>query len=107
MRRSLLDALLAEYPAIVEQYSDFVEPDQLPPVNSIEDFRAIIGLTTVHLHAVERLGLPYVGFELGCSWDDEHGLGVLMHGTRVVEIGGADTAFVAWVAEQDAAKRAD
>jgi hypothetical protein len=31
-------------------------------------------------------------------------LGVLMHGTRVVKIGGADTAFLLWIAEEDAAK---
>jgi len=40
---------------------------------------------------VEKDGIPYVGFEFGCTWDEEHGLGVLMHGTRTVEIG--DTAM--------------
>jgi hypothetical protein len=45
---------------------------------------------------------PYVGFEFGCTWDDEHGLGVLMHGERVVDVGGAETAFLLWIAERDA-----
>ena len=30
------------------------------------------------------------------------GLGVLMHGSRVVEVGDADTAFTLWIAKQDA-----
>jgi hypothetical protein len=50
---------------------------------------------------VQKDGIPYAGFEFGCTWDDEHGLGVLMHGTRAVDIGGADTAFLLWIAEQD------
>lgn len=38
-------------------------------------------------------GLAYIGLQLGCDWDDEHGLGIVLHGTRVVEIGEADIAF--------------
>jgi len=38
--------------------------------------------------------LTYAGFEFGCTWDEEYGLGVLMHGTRTVEIGGADRNLV-------------
>jgi hypothetical protein len=64
--------------------------------------RPLIGLHALHVHPVEKDGLPYVGFELGCTWDHEHGLGVLMHGPRVVDIGGADTAFLLWIATRDA-----
>jgi hypothetical protein len=28
----------------------------------------------------------------------------MTHGTRVVKVGGADTSFLAWIAERDAAK---
>ena len=55
----------------------------------------------VNVHPIQHQGLPYAGFEFGCTWDDEHGLGVLMHGTRVVKIGGADTAILLWLAKQD------
>ena len=48
--------------------------------------------------------MPYVGYEFGCEWEDEHGLGVLMHGTRVVDVGFADTAILLWIAEADAEK---
>jgi hypothetical protein len=58
----------------------------------------------VNVHQVQKDGIPYVGFEFACTWDEEHGLGVLMHGTRTVEIGGADTAFLLWLAEVDAEK---
>lgn len=61
-----------------------------------------MGLHTVHIHQVSRDGVPYVGFELGREWDAVHGLGVLMNGTRTVEVGGADTAILLWLARQDA-----
>lgn len=43
--------------------------------------------------AISKDGFAYVGFELGCSWDEEHGLGVLTHKDHVVKIGEAETAF--------------
>jgi hypothetical protein len=39
--------------------------------------------------------MSYVGLEFGCSWDKEHGFGVMLHGSRVFDIGSADTSF-AW-----------
>ena len=66
------------------------------------DFRRLIGLHNVHFVPLMKDGLPYFGYEFGCIWDDEHGLGVLMHGRRVVEVGDAQTSFTLWIAERDA-----
>ncbi|MFC5500226.1 DUF6985 domain-containing protein [Caenimonas terrae] len=103
---ALLSALLAEYPSLQDQYGYSAEEagQYMPKVASVEDFRGLIGLHSVNVHPLQKDGMPYVGFELGCTWDDEHGLGALMHGTRVVEIGGADAALLLWIAKRDAAK---
>ena len=103
--RSLLLALLAEYPLMQEQYgySEEEQAQLMPEVTGIDGFRNLIGLHSVNVHPLRRNDIPYIGFEFGCTWDDEHGLGVLMHGTRVVEVGGADTAILLWIAERDAA----
>jgi hypothetical protein len=74
----------------------------MSPVEDARSFQTLIGLHTIYVHQVQKAGLPYVGFEFGCTWDTEHGLGALMHGARVVEIGGAETAFLLWIAERDA-----
>lgn len=50
--------------------------------------------------------LPYFGITFRCTWDEEHGAGVLMHGTRVVEIGGVDTAILLWMAKENAERAA-
>jgi hypothetical protein len=52
-----------------------------------------VALARIHVHNKWRDGLSYVGLIFETGWDDGHGLGVLVHGTRVVAVGGADTAF--------------
>lgn len=59
------------------------------------------GLHNVHVLQLQKDGIPYVGYEFGCTWDEGHGLGVLMYGTRVVEVGDAQTSFTRWIAGQD------
>ncbi|MCI5801788.1 MAG: hypothetical protein SOX72_07950 [Oscillospiraceae bacterium] len=58
----------------------------------------------VHILNVYRDGMAYVGYEFACSWDGEHGVGVLTHGGRVVEVGDADTSMLSWLARDDAAR---
>jgi hypothetical protein len=101
---AVLAGLLAEYPRLQELYGYEGEEREtfMPDVSSTEDFRQLIGLHDVYVHQVLKDGLPYVGYEFGCTWDGEHGLGVLTHGSRVVRVGDAQTAFTLWMAEQDA-----
>jgi hypothetical protein len=44
----------------------------------------------------------YLGFSFHVAWEPEHGLGVMVHGRRIVDVGGADTSFLEWIAERDA-----
>jgi hypothetical protein len=101
---AVLKGLLAEYPKLQELYGYEGEQREtcMPDVSSTEEFRELIGLHNVHFVPLRKDGLPYVGCEFGCTWDGKHGLGVLTHGSRVVEVGGADSAFTLWVAERDA-----
>ncbi len=41
---------------------------------------------------------------MGCTWDEEHGVGVLTHKGRVVKLGQADTAFDSHAAKKDGGK---
>src|SRR5512135_250594 len=60
-----------------------------------------IRLTSVHIVGPQKDGHAYVGYEFACVWDGEHGLGVMTHRGRVVQVGGGDTAFLTWVAKRD------
>jgi hypothetical protein len=104
--RALLASVVQAYPALQARYgyTGREKTALMPDLVSTDDLRSLIGLYAVNVHQTQKNGLPYAGFEFGCTWDAEHGLGVLMHGTRTVEIGGADTAILLRLAEGDAAK---
>jgi hypothetical protein len=63
-----------------------------------------VELTSIHIHGASAAGVAIVGYELACAWDTEHGLGVLVHGDRVLKIGGADVAILRWMADAAAKK---
>jgi hypothetical protein len=106
LSEAVLSCLAQEYASLQQQYdySGEQKAELMPNIKSSADLHALIGLHTVNIHQIQRNGIPYVGFEFGCTWDEEHGLGVLMHGTRMVQIGGADAAILLWIAERDAAR---
>jgi hypothetical protein len=96
------EALTAWYVNVRSDYLQFVSetdlPDELNPAN-VSDY---LRLLSVNVHNVYVGDMPYLGFEFAATWEPEHGVGVLTHGTRVVEIGGADTAILRWIAQRDA-----
>ena len=79
-----------------------VEEEFAPEIGSPDELRTLIGLTTVHVLGIAKSKVAYIGFEFGCTWDDEHGIGVMTHKERIVEVGGADCSFLGWIAEKDA-----
>jgi hypothetical protein len=97
----LVDSALPHYKRLRKKlkHSDEQSPSELPT----EKLRNSIGLSQVHVLPYESDGLAYVGLELGCDWDEEHGLGVVMHGTRVVAIDEAQIAFT-WQPEDSQRK---
>ncbi len=66
--------------------------------------RGLVGLTGVSILPVARDGMAYVGFHLGCEWDEEHGAGVMTHGGRVLVTGSEFEASATWAAKEDAAR---
>ncbi|MGC1494289.1 MAG: hypothetical protein WA790_00660 [Sulfitobacter sp.] len=101
----LLDAVLKAYPEFRQQFFDDYDIEDnetdLPIITSTGNLPKVLMLQEVFVHQISKGDAPYVGYQFSCAWDDEHGLGVLMHNDRIVEIGGADTAYTLWVAEGD------
>lgn len=105
IREAMLAELLGRYEAWRSTSADMMDKEEfeelMPPVSETEGFRNLIGLSNIHLLTEEMNGQAYIGFEFGCTWDDEHGLGFMMHGDRVVKLGDADSSFLEWIAERD------
>ena len=75
--------------------------EDLPTITSVEGLTKVIALEEINVHQISKDEVPYVGYQFSCSWDEEHGLGVLMHDKRLIQVGGSDTAFLLWIAERD------
>ena len=101
---SVLQAIFARYPGLRDAYGydDEEAAELMPEIEYAEQLRTLIGLSNIHVLTVAKDDVAYIGLEFGCTWDREHGLGVMTHRDRVVKIGGADTSFLAWIAERDA-----
>lgn len=100
---SILKELLIQYPIMQEEYGYEEEEleEIMPNVNQVEDFKKLIKPKRIYILNVENEGIPYIGVHFLCSWDEEHDLGVMMYKDRVIKIGGADTAFLSWIAKND------
>jgi hypothetical protein len=102
---SVLDAIATAYPRLQLLYGGGAAIPSMPPLRDRNDLRPLIDLRMLYFHDVDGGELPYIGYVFGCKWDEEHGLGVLMHGLRPVEVEGADMAILKWVALRDADRR--
>lgn len=96
VRDSLLNGLLADYSNTKDIYEDL-----MPEINTIADYKDNLGVAFIHVMDSDKDNHAYIGFELGCSWDDEHGVGVMMHKDRVVKIGLAEESFNHWNCYED------
>lgn len=104
--RAVRDALLADLPRLQAEQDGIVLPDDaflLPPQWDEGTLRKLVRLNSVTFHPVA--GAPYIGLDFGCAWDDEHGYGMMMAGTEVVQTGGADVGGLSWIAARHAASR--
>jgi hypothetical protein len=106
---SVLQEIFDHYPEWKDEYADATDDEEadevMPDLESADQLRQLMGLSNVHILRVAKDGIAYVGFEFGCVWEREHGLGVMTHGDRVVAVGGADVSFLEWIAEHDAEGR--
>ncbi|WP_455717076.1 DUF6985 domain-containing protein [Anaerosporobacter sp.] len=99
----ILSALLVEYPTMQEEYGyeDEELNEYMPNVDNIQEFKEIMEPKRIYILDIEKDWMAYLGFHFKCTWDEEHDYGILIHKERVVKMGGADVAFLSWIAEED------
>lgn len=111
VRDAILAAVFAEYPTFRSEYLDCFDKEDdefvdiavgVPELSQADELRSLMGLGNVFILPEVRDGIAYVGLEFGCVWEEGHGLGVLTHVTRIIEIGQAPTAFDGHAATKDA-----
>jgi hypothetical protein len=102
IRDIVLKVLFKNYKDLQDYYG--YEDEELerfmPNINEINDLKNLIGLLNVHIMNVHKDGMAYFGLEFDCTWDEEHGFGVMIYKNNVVELGVADISILTWVAER-------
>jgi hypothetical protein len=86
-------------PGKEQEYADDL---LIPELVSRDGLRRVIRLDALHVLDFPTDDLALIGFCFDCSWDVEHGLGVLVRGGRFVEIGEND---ITWSAPEFAGQR--
>ena len=100
---NVVNELYKQYPDLRKKYgySKEEEEEYMPDVNNLDEYLKLINPHTIHLLVTQKDGHSYYGIEFSCKWDEEHGIGVMLHKSRIVKIGLADSAILNWIARND------
>lgn len=107
VERVIIDTILSDMPRLRDIQSGIVLGDEDKPLPESCDepmLRQMVRLLQLTLPPIKGK-LPYFGAELACTWDREHGYGVMFHGTNVVESGVGDIPNLSWIANRHAEGR--
>jgi hypothetical protein len=91
VQHSILHNLRQDYPRLLaEEYMhwDPEDPD-LPKTAEVMgefDFKNYIGPKSIHIGELVKDGTAYVTWRFRCRWDEEHGLDIVTHNERVIDI---------------------
>lgn len=93
--QSILEKVNSDYSRLQNIYGyEGSEKDEfMPDLNTAIDIKRLIGFGNIHVSRFSKDGYAYYGLEGGCTWDDEHGIGLILNRDEVIEFGSADEAF--------------
>jgi hypothetical protein len=103
IRDAMLPKILKEYKRFVLEMTSWLSDPGIPelarkqlpkPISGAQELPKLMGLSSVYIHPSAKAGVAYVGFGFGCEWEEEHGLGVITHRLRVLEVGHEEVAFM-------------
>ena len=86
----ILAEILKNYPKWqkIYDYPNETKGDFMPDICTPQELSELLELQNIYI-----IDGAKIGFEFSCSWDIEHGLGVMTRKGKVVKIGGGETAF--------------
>jgi hypothetical protein len=100
IEQAALEAILKDYheqrPRSVSDPTDSSWEDIMPEITGIDELRYLIAFQGITIYAPDPSGVCEIGLAFGCSWEQEHGLGVRLKW-------GGDTRQVLAVGDHDAA----
>ena len=89
----ILTEIFKNYPKWQENYDYPIETknDFMPNICAPQELGRLLELQNIYILLSGKTAK--IGFEFSCSWDMEHGLGVMTQNGKVLKIGSGETAF--------------
>ena len=84
-------------------FEDSDEP--APKIETVADLKRNIELLAIHVFDYAKSRHGYIGMNFLCTWDEEHDLGLVVHKSRVVTVGQADTSSDHYATKRDGGKK--
>ncbi|MDQ4123500.1 MAG: hypothetical protein M3209_18850 [Acidobacteriota bacterium] len=92
IRDSIIRSLIDKFEWLKETYDWDQDDDFTPETKADFDFKPFIGPVGVSFHDEEsRNGISYLEWHFNCAWDEEHGLAVITHQERVIDLDRGET----------------
>jgi hypothetical protein len=105
LRDKILDAFVKLFHKVRKQWLKH-DPDlELPEIETVDDMKQNLLFQCFYMHPYAKDGVAYTGLSFACTWDEEHGAGVLLHKDRIVDIGQAEEAFRTEECEADGGEK--
>ena len=89
--QTILDTIWKNWEEIKDLYL-FDEWEDAPIIEEKNDLHQFVRIDEVFIKARYKDNISYIGILGNCIWDEEHGLGFVLHRNRVIEFGGAEEA---------------
>jgi len=90
---TIIDAVFRWYVRRRKQDREWFEEQDCPEIDKANSLRELMTFQGLRVRRDEFQGTALTGFSFSCKWDEEHGLGVLVHRGTVLDVGQADVAF--------------
>ena len=81
----------------VNRFTQYLDPDDsfvpniTPETKDDFDFKPFIGPLSVSFHEESKNDIAYLEWHFQCEWDPEHGLAVITHQDRVIDLDRGET----------------
>ena len=90
----LVDKIFQGYNRLRIEYGEPEDSSFMPRLNKSGELVKYIELTRIHILPNNKDNHSFIGFYFGgCSWDEEHGLGILTWKDKVVKVGQIEDAY--------------
>lgn len=90
--RKVVRAIVVYYSWLRQKERAWFDDCDCHEVKTGDDLRELMEFQGLHVCRDHFHGTGLLGFSFACEWDEEHGLGVLTHRSRIIDVGQAEVA---------------